>query len=137
MQTVAVIGSEEFDDDILLQQVLDNTIGVRYPDVVILGTEGSQGTAGLVEEYATSNGIPFVEYITDWEHDGRRAQHIRNRKIISDTDECIVFWDDEDQNLRMFVDLCRRSNVGVRLIPVRKKIKRYNHRTGLESIRMM
>lgn len=128
MTVIAVVGSRDFDDDILLHQVLDTAISYRLPDVQLI-SGGSIGADALVEEYAEFNGIPFREYSGNAAH-GRFAAYGKLLDMANACDECIAFWNGESQGTAKFINLCREYHIPIRVVPFESKAQRYSALTG-------
>lgn len=86
-----VAGSRNFKDYRLLKETLE-----RYEI-----TEGISGTAQgadkLGEQYFQEKGIPFLKFPADWERYGKRAGHLRNAEMASETEFAVIFWDGESK----------------------------------------
>jgi len=128
MTVIAVVGSRDFDDDILLHQVLDSEISYRFNRVRLI-SGGAVGADTLAEEYAEFNGIPFQEYSENVAH-GRFAGYGKLLDIVEDCDECIAFWNGTSVGTAKLINLCRERHVPVRVIPFESKQKRYSPITG-------
>jgi Protein of unknown function (DUF2493). len=128
MTVIAVVGSRDFDDAILLHQVLDNVISYRFQNVQLI-SGGAVGADALVEEYAEFNGIPFQEYSENIVH--RPLSEIdKILAITDDCDECIAFWNGSSAGTAKLIEVCRARHIPIRVIPVEPKTRRYNPITG-------
>lgn len=126
---IAVVGSRDFDDDILMHQVLDDIVVKQFPDVMII-SGGARGADLMAEDYAKINGILCEIHLADWETYGKSAGFIRNDKVIKNADLCIAFWDGKSKGTQHAIGLCSKYHVGVKLIPVKEKPIRVNPTTG-------
>jgi len=102
---IAVIGSRTFKDYERLTAVL-----AGIPEISLVVSGGAQGADALVEQWARENHIPTLIHAPDWARFGRGTGIERNRRIISDCDRCIAFWDGQSKGTRSSIDWCRKLN---------------------------
>lgn len=130
---IAVVGSRDFNDAMYMYQVLDDIIARKLPDVVIVSSN-NPGADTLAIEYAQFNGIPYVECEINREKYGRDAFRIRNEQIVEESDFCVVFWNGESSSIQHLIDLCKMQHIGVQVIPIEPKPKRFSQYSGKQLL---
>lgn len=85
---VAVIGSRQC-NGLTLEQILTE-IPADCSEII---SGGAMGVDTLARQAARSLGLPFHEYLPDYETFGRTAPLIRNRTIVQNADMILAFWD--------------------------------------------
>ncbi len=99
---LAVVGSRSFEDQQMLNTVLD---GFNF-DLLISG--GAKGADLMGENYAIQNGIETLIFKPDWERYGRSAGFIRNKDIISNCDTVVAFWDGQSKGTLSSINLAKQ-----------------------------
>jgi hypothetical protein len=86
---VAVVGSRDFAD---LDRV--RRFVATLPSGVVLLSGGARGVDRCAVEAARARGLRFLEYLADWDRDGRYlAGRIRNQRVAERCDRMVAFWD--------------------------------------------
>lgn len=85
----AVIGSRNYNNQEQLNRTLSFFIKNKGDVIVSGGASGADQTAA---KWARERDFEVVEYIPNWEKDGRGAGFKRNAQIIGDSDMVIAFW---------------------------------------------
>lgn len=122
---VAVIGSRKFNDQQLLNKILDEE-NLEY---IISG--GAKGADTLAANYARFNGIPLEEIKANWSDltqpdaiikshpDGRKydayAGIRRNSQIIEAADKVIAFWDGTEEKSGTFDGIKKAKKLGKKI----------------------
>lgn len=101
---LAVIGSREFQDYVLLKSTLDPVL--ERIDVIVSG--GARGADSLADRYAKENGISLCVMKPDWNKYGRAAGILRNKDIIENCDEAIAFWNGKSSGTKNSIDTCKK-----------------------------
>lgn len=83
MKQVIVTGGRNYEDGVMVQEVLD----FLSPDLVIQG--GASGADKLAKEWAEENATS-ITIEADWTNHGRAAGPIRNREMLISYPEAIV-----------------------------------------------
>lgn len=106
---VAVIGSRDFEDYILLEKVLNGF------DIHLITSGGARGADSLAEKYAKNKGIDVSIIEAKWDdfsepcvvkynRYGKKYNTLagfkRNQEIIKDVDLVIAFWDGQSPGTR-------------------------------------
>lgn len=87
---VAIVGSRNFSDYILFQQVVDEFCLNNQVTKLVSG--GARGADKLAERYAGERKLEIEVLKPDWTK-GRGAGLARNTDIIAKADVVITFWD--------------------------------------------
>jgi hypothetical protein len=81
---ILVCGGREFSDADALEAFLDAIhLGNRGPvELVIYGA--ARGADTMAGQWAQRRGIACIPYEADWEHEGRAAGPIRNKRMLDE-----------------------------------------------------
>ena len=109
---IAVIGSRNFTDQILLENEL-NTIKEKVTMVI---SGGASGADKLAEKWALDNNIPLEVYKPDWKTYGRAAGVVRNKLIIESCDYCYAFWDKKSKGTLYSINHCKKVYKPIKII---------------------
>ena len=103
---IAVIGSRDFDNRILLSEIL-----IEYlPQITCLISGGCRGTDKMAEEWAIAHSIPTLIFEPNWAAYGKSAGVMRSKEIIDNCDLCIAFWDGLSKGTSNGIRYCRKIN---------------------------
>ena len=69
---------------------------------------GAKGVDTYAKEYALKNGLPFTEFLPQYEKYGRGAPLRRNLQIISYADMVIAFWDGRSRGTKFVIEQCQK-----------------------------
>lgn len=83
---LAIVGSRDFDDYEFLKKIINYHLCTQ----IISG--GALGADTLAKRYAADHGIPFKEFLPNWDIYGKSAGFIRNEQIVKTCDELVAFW---------------------------------------------
>jgi len=109
---IAIIGSRNFKDKSLLDEVLNS-----YKDkVTMIVSGGAKGADTIGESWAKENNIPTQIFLPKWEKFGKSAGFIRNNYIIENSDEIIAFWDGVSKGTQHSISLCKKLNKNCKII---------------------
>lgn len=109
---IAVIGSRNFTDQVLLENEL-NTIKEKVTMVI---SGGANGADKLAEKWALDNNIPLEVYKPDWKTYGRAAGVVRNKLIIGSCDYCYAFWDKKSKGTLYSINHCKKVYKPIKVI---------------------
>lgn len=115
---VIVAGGREFNDYGLLCQTCDRMLSQKqrtHSIVIVSGT--ARGADTLGERYAQERGYSIEQYPADWEHAGKAAGLIRNAQMASVADALIAFWDGQSRGTAHMIELARKHELQVRVVP--------------------
>ena len=80
---------------------------------VVSGT--AAGVDRLGEEWATRRNIPVERYPADWDRYGKRAGHIRNRKMAENADALVAVWDGVSRGTANMIEQARAMGLKVHI----------------------
>ena len=84
---LAIVGSREFNNYILLKTILD-----PYRDqITMIVSGGAIGTDTMAQRYAKESGIPILIHYPDYKKYGKGAPTRRNLDIVKDAESMIAF----------------------------------------------
>ena len=116
---VIVAGGRDFKNYKLLKCTLDN-FQQEYGNIteVISGT--AIGVDKLGEQYANENNIPIKRFVPDWQGLGKKAGHVRNRKMGDYAKEhngmLAAFWDKQSKGTKGMIDYAKK--IGLKSVVV-------------------
>jgi predicted Rossmann fold nucleotide-binding protein DprA/Smf involved in DNA uptake len=70
---------------------------------------GASGADTLAVKFAKENNISYREHLPNWELHGKSAGFIRNKLIIKDADEVVVFWDGKSPGSASSIKLAEQA----------------------------
>ena len=116
---VVVAGGRDFKDYYLLKETLDN-FQQEYGNITEVVSGGARGSDKLGEQYANENKIPIKRFVPDWEGLGKKAGHVRNRKMGDYAKEhngmLAAFWDKQSRGTKGMIDYAK--NIGLKSVVV-------------------
>jgi hypothetical protein len=111
---IAIIGSRDFTDRKLLNEVLES-----YKSKITLVVSGAaRGADKLGEQWAIDNNIKTLIFPADWDKYGKRAGFIRNEDIIKNCDGAIAFWNEVSNGTRHSISLCEKYNKPCKIVKI-------------------
>ena len=114
-----VAGGRDFKDYKLLKETLDN-FQQEYGNITELVSGTAKGSDKLGEQYANENNIPIKRFVPDWEGLGKKAGHVRNRKMGSYAKEhngmLVAFWDKHSRGTKGMIDYA--TKIGLKSVVV-------------------
>jgi hypothetical protein len=109
---LAIVGSRSFNDEVLLNEILD-----KHKDKITLVVSGGAIGADLLgEQWAKKHNIPTKVFYPDWKQHGKAAGMIRNKLIIEECDKCIAFWDGKSNGTKNSISICKKLNKPFKII---------------------
>ena len=116
---VIVAGGRDFNDYKLLKETLDN-FQQEYGNITEVVSGTAIGVDKLGEQYANENNIPIKRFVPDWEGLGKKAGHVRNRKMGDYAKEhngmLVAFWDKQSRGTKGMIDYAK--NIGLKSVVV-------------------
>ena len=104
---VIVAGGRDFKNYKLLKCTLDS-FQQEYGNITEVVSGGARGSDKLGEQYANENNIPIKRFVPDWEGLGKKAGHVRNRKMGDYAKEhngmLVAFWDKHSRGTQGMID---------------------------------
>ena len=116
---VIVAGGRDFKDYYLLKETLDN-FQQEYGNITEVVSGGARGSDKLGEQYANENNIHIKRFVPDWEGLGKKAGHVRNRKMGDYAKEhsgmLVAFWDKQSRGTKGMIDYT--TKIGLKSVVV-------------------
>jgi hypothetical protein len=81
-----------------------------------LCTGNSRGVDELVVEWAKQHGLPIRFFPADWHRYGGRADLIRNEKMATEADACIMIWDGFSRGTAHMIEVAKRANLQLHVL---------------------
>ena len=86
------------------------------PDTIISG--GAIGVDTCAREYAKKNGLKLIEYYPNYAKYGKAAPLKRNKLIVEECDNLLVFWDGISKGTKHTIEYAKKRNKPYRIIDV-------------------
>lgn len=120
MLRLAVVGSRDFKDYTLMQEVLDTFIKKTRPVRVVVISGGAKGADRLAVRWAQSRNFPTSVFLPKWiRQDGSKdltAGFARNKLIVDNCDVMFAFWDGKSRGTKNSIDLATKARKQVYVI---------------------
>lgn len=113
---LGIIGSRGFNDFTLLETSINQNYNINTIDNIISG--GDLGTDTLAETFSNNYNIPITILRPNWILYGNKAEYIRNRLMVIESDEIIAFWDGTSQGTKSKIDYANSINKKIIIIKV-------------------
>lgn len=107
---VAIVGSRNFNNYVLLQEVMDKFCLENQVTKLVSG--GARGADKLGERYAAERQLEIEVLMPDWSK-GRGAGLARNTDIVAKADAVVTFWDGVSPGTR---DTIRKASKAKKII---------------------
>lgn len=117
-----VAGGREFNDKVLLFDVLDKAYGGVLDKLVIISGH-ARGADQLGEEWAKARGVPLITRPADWDTHGRAAGPIRNVEMITKdgATHAVVFWNGISTGSKHMIDSAIAYSLWVKVVRYDKR----------------
>lgn len=116
---VIVAGGRDFNDYKLLKETLDN-FQQEYGNITEVVSGTAKGADKLGEQYANENNISIKRFVPDWEGLGKKAGHVRNKKMGDYAKEhngmLVAFWDKQSKGTKGMIDYS--TKIGLKSVVV-------------------
>ncbi|EKQ0671028.1 DUF2493 domain-containing protein [Campylobacter novaezeelandiae] len=116
-----VCGGRDYKDIERFDKEMDNIFSLYQIDTIIEG--GASGADNMAKNYALKNKIKLIEVKADWQHFGKAAGPIRNKKMLSmlDNNDCVLaFWNGISKGTKNMIEIARNKNIKVIIINIKK-----------------
>ena len=128
---VIVAGGRDFNDYKLLKETLDN-FQQEYGNITEVVSGTALGVDKLGEQYANENNIPIKRFVPDWQGLGKKAGHVRNRKMGDYAKEhngmLVAFWDKQSRGTKGMIDYA--TKVGLKSMVVHYSVEVSDDKTN-------
>lgn len=104
---LAVLGSKTFNDYSLLDKYLTSIHNKEKIGCVI--SDGAKGIGKLSEIWAKNNNILTKVFYPNRDKYGSKAEFLRNKDIIIESDKIISFWDGMSNGTKSSIELAKRK----------------------------
>ncbi len=111
---VAVIGSRR-EENGLSALIRDHL--PPYTTEIVSG--GAKGVDQIAKAVAKELGIPFTEFLPDYETYGKRAPLVRNDRIVEYADMVLALWDGESRGTQYVIGECLNRGKRVVYVPLK------------------
>lgn len=113
-----IAGGRDFRDEALLFETV-NELSVQahrsgHMLTIVSGT--ARGADQLGEEWARQAGVRVTKFPADWKLLGRRAGHIRNRRMAENADMLVAFWDGKSAGTRNMIETAKELGLRVKVV---------------------
>ena len=103
---LGIIGSRTFDNYIVLEEFIKNTLQVDKIELIVSGD--AQGADKMGAFFAERNNIKTLIFPPDWDKHGKAAGFIRNKDIVNNSDIILAFWDGKSKGTRHSIGLAHK-----------------------------
>mgnify|MGYP001574359152 FL=1 len=97
---LGIVGSRTFNNYDFLKKCLS-----FHDDISLIISGGAKGADSLAIDYAKEHRIKYIEFLPNWDMEGRSAGFNRNKRIVEAVDEIIAFWDGSSKGSKHTIDL--------------------------------
>ncbi len=111
---VAIIGSRELNIDI--RPAILEHLPASTSEIV---SGGAVGVDAVAKEVARELGIPFTEFLPDYDTYGKRAPLVRNDRIVEYADMVLGFWDGRSRGTQYVIGECLKRGKRIVYIPLK------------------
>ena len=99
MVKLGIVGSRSFNNYDFLKKCLS------FHEISLIISGGAKGADSLAIDYAKEHRIKYIEFLPNWDMEGRSAGYNRNKKIVEASDEIVAFWDSKSKGSKHTIDL--------------------------------
>lgn len=78
-------------------------------DITEIVSGGAKGIDSCAKSYALSKGLPYTEFLPEYNKYGRAAPIVRNKSIVAYADVVLVFWNGKSKGTKSVIDFCEKS----------------------------
>ena len=105
---IAIGGSRTFTNYEMMCAFIERSLSdAEFNSIEAVVSDGARGADTLAEQYARENRLELIVFPAEWERYGRKADPLRNVKIIQECDLCFAFWDGQSRSTEHDIDLCK------------------------------
>lgn len=114
---IAIIGSHEFKDIILVDSVVELEIIPKFRNDLTIISSGAKGVDEYVAKLARQHEIRVIEYKPNFSSGyDINKYHERNDRIIENADRVIAFWDGKSRGTKSVIDKCLQRKKHIEVI---------------------
>lgn len=113
---IAVVGSRDYNNYEFVAGKLDKILSNIVNITIVSG--GAKGVDSLAARYAKERGHELIEYLPDWEKNGKSAGIIRNNDIINESNFVVAFHKNNSRGTAHSVGLARSKNIPIRVVTI-------------------
>lgn len=113
---LAVVGSREYQDRVVVYYFLEEYLKVFGDELVIVSGGCPRGPDHFAEDFAHLHKIPTKIFQANWDEHGKAAGFIRNSTIVDNCDEVIAFWDRKSNGTKDTINKARKQNKEVIIV---------------------
>jgi hypothetical protein len=115
---LAVVGSCNFADAVIMSRVLDDYRAVHSDFTIITGA--AKGADTLAAAYAVKHGLPLIQFAPPAADvtatpGATVTQPSRGRQIVDAAGEMVAFWE-ESRGTKVLIELARKKGIAVRVV---------------------
>lgn len=74
---------------------------------------GARGVDRYGEEWANCNGVAIKRFIPDWNGLGKKAGHIRNRRMGDYADSLVALWDGKSSGTKGMIEYAQQKGLKI------------------------
>ena len=116
MIKLAIIGSRTFSDFSILEENIKGRYDLSKISTIISG--GDMGADTLAETFATKYNIKIAIYRPNWILYGNKAEYIRNRLMVVESDEILAFWNGNSPGTKSKIDFANSIEKKISVVSV-------------------
>lgn len=79
---------------------------------------GARGVDKLGEDWADLMGIPYRQFIPEWDAKGKGAGYARNVEMATYADALVAFWDNNSSGTKHMIDIALNKGLGVHVVQI-------------------
>lgn len=115
IKRVIIAGSRTFEDYELLCKKCDTYLSLLSDIEIVSGA--ANGADRLGEKYARSKGYPIKQFFANWDEYGKSAGYKRNEEMAKYAHALIIFWDGQSRGSKHMIDLAKKYNLAIKIVP--------------------
>ena len=116
---IIVAGSRDFDDQSMMNVLLDDYIDGYDKENVVIISGTARGADSMGEEYAKNAGLRCKRFPADWDTYGKRAGYLRNVQMadyaMADNSNGVLyaFWNGESKGTGHMIQIAKSRGLKV------------------------
>ncbi|MBK1973014.1 DUF2493 domain-containing protein [Campylobacter sp. TTU-622] len=116
-----VCGGRDYKDIERFNKEMDNIFSLYQNQIDTIIEGGASGADNMAKNYALKNKINLIEVKANWQHFGKAAGPIRNKKMLSmlDNNDCVLaFWNGISKGTKNMIKIAKDKNITVIVISI-------------------